>query len=65
MGTVIGLVVGVVALAVIVALMLMRARRNGNEIKREVKEMGVDNAPHGKEYVNDDEVDDKKDESAM
>ena len=63
--TVIALVGGVVGLAVIVAVLLMKMRQGKTEIKREVKELGIDNAPDGNEYVIDGEEGGKKEETAM
>jgi len=65
MTTVIVLVVGVFGLVVAVALLFMKMKRNSGNPEREGKELGIDNAPNGKHYVNDDEGDGKKGETVM
>ena len=55
MTTVIALVVGVAALAVVVAFLLIRMRRNANKAPPATDNIGIDNAPNGKVYANDDE----------
>ena len=63
--TVIVLVVGVIGLVVAVALLFMKMKRIKGGPEREGKELGVDNAPNGKQYVIDDEGDGKKGETVM
>ena len=65
MTTVIVLVVGVIGLVVAVALLLMKMKRIRGSPKRQGKELGIDNAPDGKHYVNNDEGDGKKGETVM
>ena len=65
MTTVIVLVVGVFGLVVAVALLFMKMKRNRGNPEREGKYLGIDNAPHGKHYVNDDERDRKRGETVI
>lgn len=66
MTTVISLVVGVIALAVVVVILLIKMRRNGNETGRVVKDVGIDNVgPNGKDDVITDEVNGEKSETVM
>lgn len=63
--TIIALAVGMVALIAVIAVLYVRTRRSGSEVNREVKEVGLDNAPAGKAYMNEDEPDGKQNETAM
>ena len=57
---VIALVAGVVALAVIVAVLIMKMRRPKSTTKNLKEEIGIDHAPSGHQYVNEDEAIDGK-----
>ena len=57
---VIALVAGVVALAVIVSVLVMKMRRSKSTTKNLKEEIGIDHAPSGHQYVNEDEAVDGK-----